>query len=1258
VLPSDRYIASVLGLTDEQYLAWKDYLLERAHKGPQPAVVAGEPATTLAITSLVLTAIGVGFQIIAFLLQPRVGNNRPAELKVKQRTGVNQLENSSFAPRAGFDAIQEVAGIGAPIPVLYTKRETLDGYTYGGVRTNTSLLWSQIWSLGGSQMLRAVFLLGEGDVEAIDLGGFAIGDNSIGGYDLAGGDGSGSRLTIYYRSNGGRLTSADRILGRLAANDNGNAQNDGASDVFQVQSLGNAWAPDFCASIKPSTNTTFGVYSPIGNNLGYKLNPVVRPKYTARLKPKGDEGNAIVACDVDEVVATQRAKYEAFFSTKSGIVGATSGSVSYAVGDTFTYTLYRSSDFNTEFSGIDDEDDTWTMEVEVREIDTTYIRPTFSGGFPGLSSAITPAALEATVTLGTPTVDTINKRVTSTVTVDDAAIIALYRTSGNVPAPGSYHVDFWLRANNTSRDLELRQPLRVVVVVREYRLYARDSSGDNFTTLPYSASTVVNGIGITSDFKVDIKFPEDAVTTSATQADIQFDYSEKDLYTEKADDAASAVAARQRTYDDAIVVGELYKVGSALAVCTARTPDDALFISDFETLTAGSGQSISATFEVVRAGQAAQYTQADLEADGLTSTARAVGSSGPHLMRVALANLVTSRECRIVELGIRSAMGVSISGLLRFRNTLSFQDADNRGCLSREGDKIKRGNTVKVDQYQSGTSTTIDQRYSFFRISYRRYSDSTFTPLDQCFGVRGITQQAMFNYIRLEMPYQDRWEYRIEPLTAWEIRQSIATGELCVLDSKLQGVLTKTTTTGGVTVTATFNGVVVSRARSTFRLTQTRRDASMGLPYPDDFNYADSWGRLAEQFIYEEIQATASNSPEHEIVYVNEILENDATPLYPGMALIGINVRSMFEWTQFRQLSAYITAGAKIRRLLQSLTVGASHLFPDIALDRLTNPKYGPGRISDDLIDLTSFQEAAQWCQDRRYFFDGPVMLATDSPRQWIADTAATMLLSFREVNGSYSLAPALTFDPAPIKALFTAGNIEEGSFRFETVPVDDRTPTQISVRWREERSSTAPTSPGLFPVEREVLVREAGVSDTAPVESVDLTGYVTSEAHAIDVAKFKLRNRSVRTHLVSFTTTYDGIEAICSGIKPGDYIRVAMDTTVYDEFSSGAVTTSGQVISTTDVSAGGPIIAWDGSEDEPWETDLVVAEDGTATPRGIVFVRKVPGSEVKTYEITSITPTDDGKFDIAALHAPTDPSGYLEMIQNWDDAGSWEIVR
>lgn len=1274
MLPSERYVASLLGLTEEQYELWRDYVKAQNKKGPQPSVVCGEPASTLAIVSLVLTVVGVGFQIVGALLQPRPG--RPADLKARQRSGNNQLDQTSFAPRAGFDAIQEVAGIGAPIPVIYANREIIDGAAYGGVRTNLSLLWSQMWSLGGSQMLRAVFMLSEGEIASIDPFGFAIGDNSIGVYDLLNPAANeiGSRLTVYYKSGdsdlagNNRIVSPDRIAGRSASLDIGNAQNNGAQDVFQVQSVGNTWSPDFSSASKPSTSTTFGVYSPIGNNLGFKLNPVVRPLYTARLKPKGDEGDAVVACDIDDVVAVQRKKYEAFFSTRSGIIANSAGRVEYSVGDTISYRLLRSSDFNTEFTSISEEDDNWNVEVEVRDFDRVYEFPDFGGVIPGAELFIAEQALIDAISLGSINVNTGAQKITVRATLDVSQYEDLYE---NVE-PGKYRVSYWIRFKNNSRDIDGRLKLGVTVTIRASRKIAR--GGDDSLSVDFdnelsslSVSRLIEQEELYYKININLSVPEDSEylgpgSGGNLRADMIFDYSKSDIYSEKADDAASSISARQRAWDDAIVIGDLYKIGSALAVCTGRSPGNEIFRSNSDLEEEGSGQGITATFKVVRAGAAKTTTEAILEARGTESEERETATSGPHIMRVALANITTSRECRIVEIGLKSSLGISINGLLRFRSTLSFEDADGRACLDKKGDKIKRGNTVKVDQYQSGTVVTAEERYSFFKISLREYSGSSFVDLDQYFGIAGLTQQASFNYIRLEMPRLGRWEVRIEPITGWEIRKEINQSKLCLIDSRLSGVVTKTTGTSLGSIKATFNGTEIDRETKTFRLRQTKRDPSMGLPYADfDQNYADSWGKLAEFFIYEEIQCSASGGPEHEIVYVNEIVENESLPTYAEMAIVGINIRSAFEWSQFRQFSAYVNQGVIVRRLLDDFASGPSHLFPDIALDRFTNPKYGPGRIDDALIDIDGFTNSCKWCQDNKYFYDGAVMLATDSPRQWAANVAATMLLDFREVNGRYSLSPSITFEPVRHKVLFNAGTIEKGSFKIETTPVDDLRPIRVSAKWREERSSSAPENPGLFPVEREVLVREASPfgSDGDPVESIDLSGYVTNETHAIDVCKFKIRSKRLRDHSVSFTTTYDALEGVCKDLYPGDYVKIAMDLTIYSQFNSGVVLPNGSIVSSTDLAPGSySVLAWDGSTAEPSIQTLVVDGSGAGLPTGIIFTVVQSSTEVETYQINRISPTDEGKFSIEAIHMPTNDNGILLVAENWDNEDSWVIAR
>ena len=428
-----------------------------------------------------------------------------------------------------------------------------------------------------------------------------------------------------------------------------------------------------------------------------------------------------------------------------------------------------------------------------------------------------------------------------------------------------------------------------------------------------------------------------------------------------------------------------------------------------------------------------------------------------------------------------------------------------------------------------------------------------------------------------------------------------------------------------------------------------------GLPKVDTNTYIDDYAKLAEAFIYSEISCSAQGGPEHEIIYINEIVPNSVAPLYDNLALVGINIRSSAEFQQFSQFSAYVTGGRECTRLLGG--TGATHLFPDILYDLMTNDRFGAGSfVKNYMIDTTEFTTAAQWCQDRKYFYDGAVCEPVNV-RQWSADLAATHLLQFGESNGKYFLRPAISFTAVPIAALFTAGNIAKDSFKLQYFDPEDRDPIQVSARYREERTTTDPTSPGLFPVVREVLVREASASATDPIEQIDMSSYCTSREHAIDAAKFIIRMRRIPQHVINFSTTHEGV---MSNIAPGDYIKIAMDETEYDQFNNGAVTPEGALVSTKALADGTyNVIAWDGTEGTPpADATLTVSNSGTtATPLGIVFTVKISGTQIRVYQIERITSGDDGLFTIEAMHMPVNSSGVLEVADGFDTAGNWSIT-
>lgn len=1112
LLPSDRYLIQALRdagveLTDEDYCAFRAEVRSRVTIEPGKPQAGFDP-----ISALVMVVIGVGLQIAASFLKPQQrSGGRAGRVNSQQKSGQDITANQRFAPRTGFDSVQEPATLGTTIPVVYARRQELTQQAtpprpagvYGGIRVNTELIWSQLLSVGGSQMLRAMFMVGEANIDSLDCNAFAIGNNSFGAYDLeTGAIAESSRLTFYFTQTGGRLASTDYIGGRLAAGDIGNAENDGGQDVYAVRSTDNAYAQDFCYASKPSATTQFGLYSLIPNDLAVRINPRVRPTRTFQTKPKGED-EVRVDCEDDPQALAEMWKSKYAWSGYCGV----------------------------------------------------------SGGGGSVGSSI------------------------------------------------SYYLS-------------------------------------NLT-----------------DAEVEIKFNSTNTDNSYTDSDGVL----------KCGDVASIVSGRQRTADDALVIGEVYKIGTCLAVLQSRSPDN-VFISDSDNAPTGGGRSISYSFKVVRAGSFAVKTGNDVgqvnragnlilppEGANLTEDPEErffTATAKPQVFRCAIANAMAPRETRVIEFGIRSSVGITINGFCNFRDCDTLEQINDRAGNKYNGKTYPSDKGFTLSIFQSGSITSSELRYSFFSVYYRNENDE-YVRIDALFGVRSMTSQPIYNYLRLQMPTSKRWEFKFEPASGWEVRSGAASGRLFVLDAKLDSV--NSASLGGG-ITAYWTGTEVARTQEVFSLGSLDPKTDIGLSWTEEETMTDHWGRLAEAFVYQEIQTTAASSPEHEIVYINTITPNETAPLYDNLAVLGLNVRAATEWQQFSQLSAYVNGGRRVPQLLVGDTFGPSNLFPDILRDLMLNSTFGAGGIlSVDQVDSASFEAAAQWCQDRRYFYDGLIAERTNL-RQWAADTAGTMLLDLIQRNGKFHLEPSVVFGSAvPIKALFTAGNIVEGTFALEFLEEDEREPIQASVKWREERARDASLGLGFFPVEREVLVREASRPDTDSIESFDLSDYCTNLEHAVDFACYVIRMRRLVTHSIRFTTTPDGLIA---GIAAGDYIKVAMDYSYYDEFANGVVLPDGRVLTTrSDLLTAGThnVVAWDGSDAAPYDATLTISGGGLGSPTGIAFVKKIATTNVRVYKIESLNINQNGEIEVDAVHHPVDSSGISEVTKNWTTYATdanWVVER
>jgi len=1246
LLPQDRYIAELLGLTEDEMSWYKAEVQRRAMEGPKPAVIAG--TETLAIISLVLTVLSVGLTVVASFLVPKPP--QPTErgrLTTRQRQGDTLQVPSAFAPTYGFEAVQDIAPLGDPIPLIYTKREFINGQWYGGTRVNTPLLWSQIWSLGGNQMLRAVFLVSEGEIESIHPQSFAIGNNTLGAYSF---EGSSQRIAIYSVPNGGRMAIGNYLSGSTTDLGAGGGY---GPDIFRADIGSNDFQPVFCGAYKPSTSTSFGLYAPMANGLGYRINPRIRPLRTLQVVSNSYEAD-------DDAQATAEAwKYKYCYSSKSGIIATSKGStprtlIDLEVGDTFTYMLSSKSD--ALFAGLKN--------------------PAIKVGSVNSDNKVGSQDGEETLVAVGQSVAGRQKQYDSNLREGE-----LYKVGSCLAILTSRdplfvsEIDYYPDVNNEAGPVSLDPDV----------IASRGRTAYYFFKVVRAGTIGIAGADITDTRFFDnpnsrFIYPAESAAFNASKP--------WEFQTPGLDYAAGEIGER---YYTASSFPQLYRC--ALGSVRLNRPTRYFEIGIRSTVAMqvqglcnfGDVPSETPTFD---RGVVSVVTRTAGPTTGLVNgtyvAQRDIGDgTGFEYTIVVSGNAITSET--ITESGINydtgATFGINIpntgggTSALSYRidevvsvqsgtqltsgyEAINWKSAD---ALDGEPVESKLTNTI----FSSGTVTSPEKRYSFFRVSLRSdvSDESAFVGTSNViFCVGSAKEVPAFNYLRFAMDGDATWEVRVEPISSWELRNQIfqvflldASESPSILQTRLRFAFGSIWAKGYFLDTRDFDNL--------FDMQGLRPQQEIGISWtegvyssPTDGTYIDRYARAAEFFVYDEISTSCGSAPEHEITYVNVMQPNATAPQYDNLCLIGMNVRATQEWSQFSQLSAYVTAGIKVDRF--SGVNEATHLFPEILYDFMLNTRYGLGNeISPEQIDVASFAAAAQFCYDNRFFYVGP-KLTNVNWRQWAADIAATHCLLLIERGGVFYLEQAIPERPE-IKGMFTAGNCT--SMELVMAEAEQRQPFSVSVKFRSERyggavpSESSDPAYGLFPEPQELLIRHAQWGE-GPIESIDLSDYCTSDNHAVKATRYIIGARRLSDHTVKIQTTY---EALTSSLAPGDFIKVALDYTHYNQFVNGAVTGDGKLVSSTPMSDGSyTVLYWTGEQAaEVVEGQLQVTGDGTsASPAGIVFTVKTSEIVTRTYRIDSITPSEDG-YQIEAVHTPLLEDGTLQLYAEWSDPSYWVTV-
>ena len=1217
LLPQDREIMDITGMSEEEYR----WFVRECYKNTK--LRPGEPvALDPGTIGLILTVVGILLQVAGALLAPKPKDQESKTPEEETIEGQNVVRRDRFAPKSGFDSFQNVVDMGSVVPIIYCKREDIGGITYGGLRVNTNLLWSQVLSVGGGQFFRGIFLVGEAPVN-LERRQIALGNNTLASYELQRFAEAG-RISVYFK-NGGRIDEDDIDLGVKPDNDPGAFDPD---DIYEVDNDTN-----FCQALQPSNQVEFGVYGHIGNNFGYKLGE----PFTAT--SQWQQGDTQLTRQASDQKYAEAVKSSIRFTTRAGFVAINNqfvtGPQAVSEDQVLDYRIFSSSEYERAF--VYDETQEKTAILNSRDVATAI------------------ASIQRTYD------ERIN--VGSLYKAGSATLICISR---NDPFVSEIEFDNGEGANT--------------VVARFRVIKGGDGVVDFYSTgkgvgqLQYDAG---NDNATNADEGYNQGRDSDINGTLCSESSQLFQLLVASFSVERACKTIevglqSNVGLKSSgiTNFNSLVTEELYSGYERILNGSYLAYVDAEFCGG-----ADDGKSGDYRKEILPG----TYSAADTRYSFFRILYRDIDSSSPDF--IASTNLYGIRSVTGVDVYnfIRLKFNTNKRREFRFVPISSWEIRSNQatGALY----AIDAHSETDQSIYERQDLTDEDKRFTVEFVGEKitnraeAFSVKAFKPpevraLEVCKNRDAITDVTVANqgsgyalggdtkeYQNIQMVSLSNSSRRFRcdvvvkksdsdpggyvqsvslPSGAPPDKNGFSTGDefKCLSDNDIGGG-------SGFRGRVTVDEVTECEDKDT--------ELQLGIsPVDDGDSYVDSYARIAEAFIYEGITTTASE-PEHRISYVNIISENlDSsqdppvayTPEYDNLAIVGLNIRSSKELRSLDQLSVYVEEG-----------VIDSHLFPDVFEDLLTNPRYGTGQFFDAAqIDTDSFAAAADWTYDRRYFFDGAISEKINL-RSWGAERARDFLLDLSISGGKFTLNPTVRFDePEPVVAMFSSGNIIEDTLQVNYFDSQDRLDPIVSVRWREERRDSSVDSKGLFPQIREFNVRRKGVDENAPVIQVDLSSFCTNRKHAEDRAKLECQSKRYITHAVSFKTVPSE-----TGVQAGSIIKLGIETVYYNQPQNGAISNTGEVTAWPALTDGShPVILWDGNELR--ETTIEVIGGKATDNANSVFCIRDSSQKAETYKVSSVSFDEDGNVDIEALYWPTGDDGISLLTVDWDSPGEWEI--
>ena len=1290
LLPAEIELCKTVGITEDEY--WYFIELAQAYNGKRPkeydeipyvvnmpfvggivSAIAGSQIATQLVLGILLTVVSV-------LLTPKPrAPKTPPSLTTAGQTGPKR-----FAPQTGFNSVQELATLGEIVPLIFTKQETeVNGDSkiyYGGVRINTRLLWSQMLSLGSGQQLKALFMIGLGDLASKpDFAGYAIGDLLLKNY-------INKKLALYIRTDGGRPQEGPEKYSEGTLEPQVDRNGSQFSDVMSVDWDQETGAKDTIVSgtRAPNTQVQFGVYSPMPNSMRYKV------PYELILKQKNlkDDNKK----DIDTKRTKLRTafpryasilKYDGSQTDRNSFIAEKNKDIQYTIGDMDTATEFGENfdpwgveDVKSAVDASREESDDAIQEGESYLIGSALAvcisksRPIWTskhyqdcvfrvdepgkidvrGGTAGLKGAHKGYQL---LTIQKCAIGTISNSKACDVTEIGLKskvfkqVTSFPNVNSHPGAVGTNTVDadntdgVVKRYNDDDGNISLGGMSKYLTRYSFFRLQAREA-GINDPDANW------NYIDDGKPFGIKGNSPQPQYNFirighhSVPRKEFEFRF------------MPFPGNLVKKEFMDQQSVRILNASGTLLSYTV--TPNE----QQFDVFFKGS-------LENLRSGDASntEWFLGDLPTDT---------DGGKVKDLLTEADGFIPKSTRWIEVDRRTP---SESDLTRQNVTARIHYKSTGGSAWQWGNQrnnpywneyIGNRNRTINDPLRSNTVTPGDPYKQPYidRDDGFRYGAGPFI-VEETRRREPLAKGKYYGMIKYEMKEAD------VPPTVYTNIATTTSGSGTGLTVDLEvfnkvdssdyagarwkinedGSGYKDTDTINIPATGNFPGVNNIDIVTDFSEFVSGDNAE---PWPTGRNL-NPFDAITDYYQYDAERSSHQDGPEHEIVYVNEQSSTTVRPEYEfdqaGIANVALRLSSSKEWNSFSQFSAYIKQGIKVERLIDN-TTGPTNLFPEIVYALLTDKKFGlADLVGVPSVDKERMTVAAKFCEANGFYWDG-VITDKQNIREFIYQNAIFNLLDFTILGGKFSLFPSVPFDSSnfeiiktqkpTVRALFTDGNTRNLKVSF--LAPEERQNFIGTVYFRKEVPN------GFSETLSKTLVIDNDdanvIEEKFPIEVFDMSDFCTSEEHAETFLKHALKIREKVDHGIKFETTPQA----ALGLKPGDYIRFISEATHTSRFENGVISLDGLVQSVGNNSLSNVnIYHWKPGTQEVKETVLNVV-NGKATDAnlyGSVFTVKQTTESNRLYKTESITYTDEGLIEVSASHAPLLSDGTLATINYID---------